>query len=88
MTRCRTAYADVIKDDSHLQKIDQLLRSCMLQLVAPAIRKAVQVAGNSALFIHLLFKSLGYTEVQNLQREIRGLGSAPAVLPAMVIVRC
>ena len=30
MTRCRIACTDVIKDDSHLQKIDQLLCSCML----------------------------------------------------------
>jgi hypothetical protein len=32
--------------------------------------------------MHLLFKSLGYTEDQHMQREIRGLGSAPAALPA------
>ena len=82
MTGCRMAYADVIKDEPHLKKIDELLRSCLLQLVAPAIRSAVQIAGNSALLMHLLFKSLGYTEDQHMQREIRSLGSAPAALPA------
>ncbi len=39
LTGYRTAYNDVIKDEPHLQKIDQLLRSCLLLLVAPAIRR-------------------------------------------------
>ena len=78
----RDAYGDVIGSEPRLQRIDSLLRSCVLQMVAPGARRPIQVAGNSVLMMHLLFKTLGYTEVQHMQREIRGLGSAPAALPA------
>jgi hypothetical protein len=74
------AYGDVINSDLHFAKLDSLLRTYLLKLLAPDARQAVQTAENCAGLLRLLFVHIRYNVLDFMSDEVRQLGSAPLPL--------
>ena len=74
------AYGDVINSDLHFAKLDSLLRTYLLRLLAPDARQAVQTAENCAGLLRLLFVHIRYNVLDFMSDEVRQLGSAPLPL--------
>jgi len=79
-TQLQHAYGEVVSSDLYLMKLDSLLRSFLLKLLAPDARQAVQTAGNCAMLLRLLFEHIRYNVLNFMSDEVRQLGSAPSPL--------
>ena len=79
-SQLQQAYGEVINSDLYLSKLDSLLRSFLLKLLAPDARQAVQTAGNCAILLRLLFGYIRYDVLDFMTEEVRRLGDAPAPL--------
>jgi hypothetical protein len=78
-TQLQHAYGEVISSDLFLMKLDSLLRSFLLKLLAPHARQPVQTAGNCAMLLRLLFEHIRYSVLDCMSDEVRQLGSAPSL---------